>query len=194
MNETRVSVKLTVKGIVQGVNYRRTVMRYAQEYEIVGDVRNNKDMTVSIFAEGSKDKIKKFIEKIKIKPQFSLEEIEEKKKNGEIIQPQPLINVKEIVGKDDFQHATGKYDKKGFTIKYGDYKEEMKIGISSGSYHIGALSDITGYDFYALGKKYDRIHQVASNLDNNFGTLNRNFKLLLVLGFGFCILLFLLLF
>lgn len=195
MNETGVSVKLTVKGIVQEVFYRRTVKRYAQEYDIVGEVRNNEDGTVTILAEGNKDKIKKFIEKIEIKPKFSLDEIEEMKKKNEITLPLSLINVKEIVGKDDFQHATGQYDKKGFQITYDkDHLKEVMIGISAGGYQIGTLSDITGHDFYVLGKRYDKIYEVASSLDNNFGALNRNFKLLLVLVFGFCILLFVMLF
>lgn len=188
MNNERVNVKLTVKGTVQSVNYRRTVMRYAQEYDIVGEIKNNEDMTVTILAEGNKDKIKKFIEKIEIKPKISLEEIEERKKKDEIIQPQPLINVKEIVGKYEFKPATGKFDKKGFKIKFGHYKEEMMKGISSGSYQIGTLSDITGHDFYVLGKKYENISKSALALNQNFGILNRNFKYLLLLAFVFGIL------
>ncbi len=183
MNENRVSVKLIVKGTVQGVNYRRTVLRFAQEYNIVGEVKNNNDTTVTILAEGYKDDINKFIERINIKPKFSLDEIEEKRKKDEIIQPQPLINVKEIVRKDDFKSAKEKFDKQGFKVKYGKFEEEMIKGISSGSYQIGTLSNITGYDFYILGKKYDNISVAAS-------ILNRNFKyLLLLLFFGFFVLL-----
>lgn len=184
MNDEKVRVELIVKGIVQKVNYRRIVMRYALEYDIVGNVKNNEDGTVTIFAEGYKDKIKKFIEKIEIKPQFSLDEMEEKKKKGEIIYPQPLINVKEIVGKDKFKTATGEFDKKGFQIIYDENtQKEIMIGISSGGYQIGTLSDITGYDFYILGKKYENISKSASALDTNFRILNRNFKYLISLAF-----------
>ena len=199
MNKAKVRVELIVKGIVQEVFYRRTVKRIAQEYDIVGKVNNKKDGTVSVTAEGNKDSIRKFIKHIEIKPQFSLDEIEKKKKKGEIIQPSTLINVKEMIGKDEFKPATGKFDDKGFQIIYDkDPLKEMMVGISAGGYQIGTLSDVTGYDFYALGKKYDKISESATSLNQNFllliNSLNRNFKYLIFLALGFGILLLLMIY
>lgn len=190
MNKEKVRVELIVKGVVQEVFYRRTVKCIAQEYDIVGEVNNKEDGTVSVTAEGNKDNIRKFIERIEIKPQFSLDEIEKKKSKGEIIQPSPLINVKELIGKDEFKPATGKFDDKGFQILYDkDPLKEMMVGISAGGYQIGTLSDVTGYDFYALGEKYDKISVSATSLNQNFllliNSLNKNFKYLIFLAFGF---------
>lgn len=61
-----VAFKLIVHGRVQGVGYRWFVKEVAEEENIFGYVRNNYDGTVEIVAEAeSKDKIMKFVERIK---------------------------------------------------------------------------------------------------------------------------------
>lgn len=54
-------IKCTVSGWVQGVLYRQTVKKGADELGLVGWVRNNPDRTVSVVAEGDKESLKGFV-------------------------------------------------------------------------------------------------------------------------------------
>ena len=49
-----------VHGVVQGVGYRAHVRAAAQKHGINGMVRNRRDGSVEIFAQGSADKIREF--------------------------------------------------------------------------------------------------------------------------------------
>ena len=51
-----------VSGKVQAVGYRDFVVRFAKEYEITGFVRNKKEGTVEILAQGMPDRLKEFVE------------------------------------------------------------------------------------------------------------------------------------
>lgn len=53
---------INVKGIVQGVYFRASTLKKAQELGVKGWVRNEADGSVSIEAQGDKDKIDRFIE------------------------------------------------------------------------------------------------------------------------------------
>lgn len=55
-------VELKIHGRVQGVFYRDSARRKARKFNIVGQVRNNPDDTVSIIAEGEEQDLKNFIE------------------------------------------------------------------------------------------------------------------------------------
>ena len=57
-----------VYGRVQRVGYRRFVLDSAQELGISGYVKNEKDGSVTIFAQGDDAVIEKFIETIKSPP------------------------------------------------------------------------------------------------------------------------------
>ena len=61
------SMKIDVKGIVQGVGFRPFVYHLAKQYGLLGHVRNNTS-GVSIEIEGEKSSIDEFIEKIKTSP------------------------------------------------------------------------------------------------------------------------------
>jgi acylphosphatase len=53
---------ITVKGKVQGVNYRATVQAKAHEYNLTGFVRNLNNGGVYIEAEGETENLSKFID------------------------------------------------------------------------------------------------------------------------------------
>jgi len=53
---------ITVKGRVQGVNYRATVQAKAHEFNLTGYVRNLNNGNVYIEAEGESDNLSKFID------------------------------------------------------------------------------------------------------------------------------------
>ena len=52
-------------GMVQGVGLRYAVQRWADELQLTGFVKNESDETVNVVAEGSEEKLKKFLEKLK---------------------------------------------------------------------------------------------------------------------------------
>ena len=58
------SVKIDIRGIVQGVGFRPFVYNLAGQYHLFGYVRNDAS-GVSIEVEGEKSRIEKFIAKIK---------------------------------------------------------------------------------------------------------------------------------
>ncbi len=59
---TLAGAEFTVSGIVQGVGFRYFVYRRARSLDLVGWVRNNRDGSVSVAAEGEKAMIEDFIE------------------------------------------------------------------------------------------------------------------------------------
>jgi acylphosphatase len=60
--------KIILKGRVQGVGFRYFISQQADQYEIKGWARNNPDGTVEVWAQGSDEKMGKFIDKIKQGP------------------------------------------------------------------------------------------------------------------------------
>ncbi|MEK6953959.1 MAG: acylphosphatase [Candidatus Micrarchaeota archaeon] len=56
-----------IHGDVQGVGFRFTVFNLAQKFKVNGFVRNLRDGTVEVQAEGEKEQLEKFISAIKIK-------------------------------------------------------------------------------------------------------------------------------
>ncbi len=63
------SLNVTVSGRVQGVYFRDFTRRHAQELGLDGFVRNLPDgATVEVWAEGSKDKLEKLLEFLKVGP------------------------------------------------------------------------------------------------------------------------------
>jgi len=52
---------INVKGIVQGVYFRASTLKKAQELDVKGWVRNEADGSVNIQAQGNKDKIEQLI-------------------------------------------------------------------------------------------------------------------------------------
>ena len=80
------SVKLLIKGIVQGVFFRKFVKENADALSLKGFVRNLETGEIEVFAEGEKDKIQEFIEKTKQGPAHSQIKdvlVEDKKFSGE---------------------------------------------------------------------------------------------------------------
>jgi acylphosphatase len=62
--EEIVEMHAIIKGRVQGVFFRATTQEYAERMGITGTVRNVPDGTVEIFAQGPRDKLERFIEKL----------------------------------------------------------------------------------------------------------------------------------
>lgn len=74
----KVARKFIVKGVVQGVGYRFFTQRVAAKHGVVGYVRNLKDGSVEVLAEGELSNIENFKKDLMVGPQFAVvREIEE---------------------------------------------------------------------------------------------------------------------
>lgn len=60
-----IELRAIFKGKVQGVGFRWTVVDKAEEYRIVGTVKNLKNGTVEVVAQGTQEVLEQFIEAIK---------------------------------------------------------------------------------------------------------------------------------
>jgi len=83
----KTSCRITVSGKVQNVGFRYYTALTAQEFDIEGFVRNERDGTVYIEAEGEKDALETFTEWCRRGPQWARVDHFE-------IQEQPLMNYK----------------------------------------------------------------------------------------------------
>jgi len=73
MNDEKksVSVKIKVTGRVQRVGFRYFVQRWAEDFGIGGWVKNQRDGSVFLEAEGRKDRIEKLIKELKEGPSMA---------------------------------------------------------------------------------------------------------------------------
>ena len=65
------SVKIIIKGRVQGVSYRYFTLKQAQNFNIFGWVRNEANGDVKVYAEGDKGSLDQFINYLRKGPSFS---------------------------------------------------------------------------------------------------------------------------
>jgi acylphosphatase len=63
MQATRVTV--IFRGHVQGVGFRFTALRVAEDFTIAGYVRNLRDGTVGVVAEGERTELERFLDALK---------------------------------------------------------------------------------------------------------------------------------
>ncbi|MEM3584556.1 MAG: acylphosphatase, partial [Nitrososphaerales archaeon] len=68
MSKQKIAYMIRVEGRVQRVGYRRFILENAQELGIEGYVRNEKDGSVKIFAQGEEDNLNQFLDIIKVPP------------------------------------------------------------------------------------------------------------------------------
>lgn len=66
---SEVTLKIVIKGRVQGVGYRYFTKRRADELGITGHVKNNADGSVEIQARGEDAKMQQFLHKLKQGPE-----------------------------------------------------------------------------------------------------------------------------
>lgn len=74
MPKQAIEMHAIMKGKVQGVFFRATTQKIAEEIGIVGTVRNVSDGTVEIFAQGSKEELLTLIERLKRRYSLSSED------------------------------------------------------------------------------------------------------------------------
>ena len=160
--------EIIVKGEVQRVGYRDRIEKIAANTELAGFVENVKPRDVKIVVEGEEEKIKKFIEKIKIN--------------------EYPVDVKEI--NVSYEEPTNEF--KYFEIKRGDWKEELgeRFDVAGAllykSVALGeksvALSekmlekqDMTISEIKTVGNRVDNLTSVTQN---NFDVLNIKYDII----------------
>lgn len=140
--------KIIVEGEIQGVGYREAVKRKAFERCILGQVRNLKDGTVEIIAEGEEENIKDLINQIRI-------------------QEYPIFVTGISTTSEEF---TGEF--KTFTVvRDSDLQKEMFEAISGGTVEIKSLSEKTDKTLEKLGEMTQELHEFRTETQNNFADL-----------------------
>ncbi len=148
------ALKLNVGGRVQAVGYRRYLREMAQQGNLTGYVRNEKDGSVTIFVQGEESAVRNFVEAAR--------------------NPPPPARTKELK-----QHAARPEQRlKFFEIRFGSVPEELQEGFGAmqtefrdyrgefSSYR----SDFTGFaertdqNFRTLDHKYGEISQKLTSV------------------------------
>lgn len=118
---------LKVAGKVQRVGYRRHVLELGQELELAGYVRNEKDGTVTIFAQGDEETLNRFMEALKTPPPPA------KIKKIEIAETRPKPNLKHFQIRynklaDELQEGFGAMQAIFYTYweEFRDYRGEFR--------------------------------------------------------------------
>jgi acylphosphatase len=65
------SIRLYIKGIVQGIFFRSFIKENAEKYNVKGFVRNLEDGRIEVFLEGNSDDVNKMVELCKTGPKHS---------------------------------------------------------------------------------------------------------------------------
>ena len=71
MDENNARIHVVISGIVQGVGFRFFVFQYGVNLNLTGWVRNRYDGSVEVLAEGPREILQIFLEKIKAGPQMA---------------------------------------------------------------------------------------------------------------------------
>ena len=78
MATAKVAWKFLIRGQVQGVGYRFFAQRAAARHQVLGHVRNLRDGSVEVVAEGSASAVEEFKKDLVTGPQWSrVEQVEE---------------------------------------------------------------------------------------------------------------------
>jgi acylphosphatase len=138
-----------VDGIVQGVHYREEVQHIAHEHVLTGTVKNRKDGTVRIIAEGEEESVRNFGECINI--------------------VKGRIRVEEIIPK--YSKATGQFRR--FKIVYGPNVSEGDLEIMEkldlGSFRMDEMKA-------ALSEKLDVTNESIKEVGTNVMSVDVNVK------------------
>lgn len=88
------SVRIYVKGTVQGVFYRQFIKENAERYNVKGFVRNLEDGRVEVFAEGNQEDVDKLIELCRQGPKHSkIDDVEVKEERFQDFKEFKLLHI-----------------------------------------------------------------------------------------------------
>ncbi len=107
MSALQKASKVRIEGKVQRMGYRRFIVDTAQDFGISGYVKNEKDGSVTVFAQGAERQLNKFLKRIRAPPQ--------------------PITVKKFAEKAVAPNAKMKH----FEVKFGSIAEELQEGFGA---------------------------------------------------------------
>jgi acylphosphatase len=157
MNE-QMAYRIRVEGRVQRIGYRRFVLDNAQELRIKGYVRNEKNGSVTIFAQGEEKNLNQFLDAIKAPPL--------------------PISIKSFLREDARPDPKMKY----FEIKFGSIEEELQEGFGAMEKEFkdyrGEFKDFRQEfkDYRSEFKDYrEEFRNFADRTDKNFKILDEKY-------------------
>jgi len=157
MNE-QMAYRIRVEGRVQRIGYRRFVLDNAQELGIKGYVRNEKNGSVTIFAQGEEKNLNQFLDAIKAPPL--------------------PISIKSFLREDARPDPKMKY----FEIKFGSIEEELQEGFGAMEKEFkdyrGEFKDFRQEfkDYRSEFKDYrEEFRNFADRTDKNFKILDEKY-------------------
>lgn len=162
------AVMVRVGGVVQRVGYRRFVLDAAQEMGISGYVRNERDGSVTILAQGDEGQLKAFMDRIKAPPEPVL--IKSLTERPYRVSPRlRSFEVKFGPLAMELQEGFGAMEKefKGFVGEFRDYRQEFR----------GFVGEFRDYrqefrDFVGEFRDYrQEFREFAARTDQNFKVL-----------------------
>jgi acylphosphatase len=146
-----------VEGMVQGVSYRESVKKIAYDHGIVGYVRNRKDETVKVVAEGEEEIIRQFPAKLKIR--------------------QGRIQVKDV--RERYSDPRGKFTRfrilQGPNISDGDREllEKMDEGYAV-MREMNARLDLTNQSIGSVDSNVKSVDSNIKSMDSNIKSMDSN--------------------
>ncbi len=153
--------KVRVVGRVQRIGYRRYVLDTAQELGISGYLKNEKDGSVSVFAQGEEAQLAQFPDRIRSPPQ----PISVNRFGEEAADPNPRLKFFAIrFGSvaEELQEGFGAMEKefrdyrdefKDYRVEFRDYREEFR----DYRQEFRSLAERTDNNFKVLEDKYGEI-------------------------------------
>jgi len=117
--------KIGLHGMVQRVGYRRFALESAQETGIMGYVQNERDGSVTIFAQGQEEAMNRFLAAIKKPPRGIIKEVERA-----TAVPDPALTYFEIKFgsvQEELQEGFGAMESEfgGYREEFRDYRKEF---------------------------------------------------------------------
>lgn len=155
--------KVWVEGRVQRIGYRRFIVDNAQDFGISGYIKNEKDGSVTIFAQGEEQRLNEFLERIKAPPQpITIKSFVEK-----AVDPNPKVKYFEVkFGSmaEELQEGFGAMESefRDYREEFTDYREgfrDFRGEFKDYREEFRGFAERTDQSFKILGEKYGEISE-----------------------------------
>lgn len=169
------TAEITIHGDVQGVGYRRVVERIARRTGVNGYVKNQKDGTVKVVAQGDGEKLETFIKEIQIEePPIIVERIDRKGKkipekysSFKIVSGSVIEELQEGLGAGQEQLSLFRREFKDYRGEFRDYRSEFRDYRSEFKDYrgeFGSFASRTDENFKLLNEKYGEISEKLTHI------------------------------
>jgi acylphosphatase len=165
---------IVISGMVQRVGFRRFAEKLARKYRLSGQVRNNKDGTVTLFVQGEEGSIESLVEEIRKAPSpIEVDEVTVKKartipslKHFKIISGPLADEMQEGFGGMQSEFQDYRQEFRDYKKEFRDYREEFRDYREE----FGDFAQRTDDNFKTTDTKYG---EISSKLSKMLETLER---------------------